>query len=135
MFLPARRERRAAIFSVYVSNLGTFTESQCGVYLPFTLVGKTRYRGDIWVDATDFAVTKIEAEPAKRPSIWISKTVVHHTYRKLGEFWLPAQNESNTDVRLEAMQHCLFTTGITKSSPKQNLPAQVLLPTKGDKPQ
>ena len=40
------------------------------------------------------------ADPAKRPSIWISKTLVHHTYQKIGEFWLPAQNESTTDVRL-----------------------------------
>jgi outer membrane lipoprotein-sorting protein len=61
---------------------------------------KLLYRGKIWVDAADFAVAKIEAEPARRPSFWISKTVVHHTYRKLGEFWLPAENESTTDVRL-----------------------------------
>lgn len=61
---------------------------------------KLLYRGRIWVDAADFAVSKIEGEPAKRPSIWISRTVVHHIYRKVGEFWLPAQNESNTDVRL-----------------------------------
>jgi outer membrane lipoprotein-sorting protein len=61
---------------------------------------KLLYRGKIWVDAADFAVAKIEAEPAKRPSMWISKTTVHHVYSKVGEFWLPAQNESNTDVRL-----------------------------------
>jgi len=61
---------------------------------------KLLYRGKIWVDATDFAVSQIEAEPAKRPSIWISKTLVHHTYQKIGEFWLPAQNESTTDVRM-----------------------------------
>jgi hypothetical protein len=61
---------------------------------------KLLYRGKIWVDAADFAVSQIEAEPAKRPSIWISKTLVHHTYQKIGEFWLPAQNESSTDVRL-----------------------------------
>ena len=58
------------------------------------------YRGKIWVDATDFAVAKIEAEPAKKPSIWISNTMVHHSYRKIGEFWLPEQNESTTEVRL-----------------------------------
>lgn len=61
---------------------------------------KLLYRGKIWVDAADFAVAKIEAEPAKLPSFWISKMVVHHTYRKIGEFWLPVQNESTTDVRL-----------------------------------
>ncbi len=61
---------------------------------------KLLYRGKIWVDAADFAVAKIEAEPAKKPSFWISNTVVHHTYRKIGEFWLPEQNESTSEVRL-----------------------------------
>ena len=61
---------------------------------------KLLYRGKVWIDAADFALCKIEAEPAKRPSIWISKIVVHHTYEKVGDFWLPANNESNTDVRL-----------------------------------
>jgi len=58
------------------------------------------YRGKIWVDAADFAVAKIEAEPARKPSLWISNTMVHHRYRKIGEFWLPEQNESTTEVRL-----------------------------------
>jgi len=63
-------------------------------------VNKLLYRGKIWVDAADFALSKIEGEPAKHPSIWISKITVHHIYQKIGEFWLPAQNESTTDVRL-----------------------------------
>jgi hypothetical protein len=61
---------------------------------------KLLYRGRIWVDAADFAVAKIEAEPARKPSIWISNTMVHHSYRKIGEFWLPEQNESTSEVRL-----------------------------------
>jgi hypothetical protein len=58
------------------------------------------YRGRIWVDAADFALCKIDGEPAKRPSMWISKVEVHHRYKKVGDFWLPAENESNTEVRL-----------------------------------
>jgi hypothetical protein len=61
---------------------------------------KLLYRGKIWIDAADYALSKIDAEPAKLPSFWISKTIVHHSYRKIGNFWLPARNESNTDVRL-----------------------------------
>src|SRR5262249_17550674 len=57
---------------------------------------KLLYRGTIWVDASDYALCKIEGEPAKRPSLWINKTVVHHSYQKIGDFWLPAENESNT---------------------------------------
>jgi hypothetical protein len=61
---------------------------------------KYLYRGTVWVDAAELAVVKIEAEPAKRPSIWISRTAIHHTYQKVGDFWLPAENQSDTDVRL-----------------------------------
>ena len=31
---------------------------------------KFLYRGTIWIDSQDFAVTRIEAEPAKNPSFW-----------------------------------------------------------------
>jgi hypothetical protein len=58
------------------------------------------YRGRVWIDAADLALCKIEGEPAKRPSMWISKVEVHHRYKKVGDFWLAAENESNTDVRL-----------------------------------
>ncbi len=61
---------------------------------------KYLYRGKIWVDATDFALARIEASPAKNPSFWISSTAIHHRYLKTGSFWLPAKNESDTDVRL-----------------------------------
>jgi len=61
---------------------------------------KLLYRGKVWIDAADYALSKIEGEPAKYPSFWITKTIVHHSYRKVGGFWLPARNESNTDVRL-----------------------------------
>src|SRR5262249_41849868 len=49
---------------------------------------KYLYRGKIWVDAKDFAVSRIEAEPAKNPSFWVKKTQVRHRYEKVGEFWL-----------------------------------------------
>ena len=58
------------------------------------------YRGTIWVDADDFAVTKIEGEPARNPSFWIRGTKIHHVNAKTGEFWLPEHNQSETDVRL-----------------------------------
>lgn len=61
---------------------------------------KFLYRGSIWVDAKDFAVTKIEAEPAKNPSFWIQRTTIHHIYTKTGDFWLPKRNRSETKVRL-----------------------------------
>lgn len=86
----------------------------------FTLVGATRengrqlyvlkvapivarkllYRGTIWVDAEDYAVVRIEAEPAQNLSFWIRNTQIHHVYSKTGEFWLPESDRSETKVRL-----------------------------------
>lgn len=61
---------------------------------------KFLYRGKVWVDATDFAVVKIEVEPAKNPSFWISRTLIRSTNVKTGEFWLPRQSRSETKVRI-----------------------------------
>ena len=58
------------------------------------------YRGKVWVDGTDFAVTRIEAEPSKNPSFWTKKVEIHHEYKKIQGFWLPVRNESVTYVRL-----------------------------------
>ena len=61
---------------------------------------KFLYRGTIWVDAEDFAVTRIDAEPAKNPSFWTKKSQIHHQYQKIGEFYLPVLNQTTTEVRL-----------------------------------
>lgn len=61
---------------------------------------KFLYRGTIWIDAADYAVVRIEAEPAKNPSFWTSRSRVRHTYRKVGDFWLPAENVSTSHIRL-----------------------------------
>jgi hypothetical protein len=61
---------------------------------------KFLYRGRIWIDAKDFAVVRIKGEPGKNPSFWIKKTDVEHTYLKLGDFWLPAENHTESVIRL-----------------------------------
>jgi hypothetical protein len=61
---------------------------------------KLLYRGRVWVNIKDFAVCRIEAEPAKNPSIWIKSTAIHHIYKKLGDFWFPSENESTSTMRV-----------------------------------
>jgi len=61
---------------------------------------KFLYRGKVWVDATDFAVVKIEAVPAQNPSFWIKKTDIRHAYKKVDDFWLPAENHSQSFMRI-----------------------------------
>ncbi len=58
------------------------------------------YRGRIWVDAEDFAVERLDAEPAKNPSFWTKKTDIVQVYTKVNNFWLPANNHSVTAIRL-----------------------------------
>jgi len=65
------------------------------------VVNKFLFRGRIWVDVKDFAVRRIEAEPAKNPSWWIKRTEIHHSFLKIGDFWLPAENKSVSNTRLD----------------------------------
>ena len=61
---------------------------------------KFLYRGKICIDAKDFAVTRIEAEPAKTPSFWVKRSEVRHRYEKVGDFWLPAENKTESTMRM-----------------------------------
>jgi hypothetical protein len=58
------------------------------------------YRGKVWVDGTDFAVTRIDAEPAQNPSFWTKRSEIHHEYMKVQSFWLPRRNQSVSYIRL-----------------------------------
>ena len=61
---------------------------------------KFLFRGRIWVNAKDFAITRVEGEPAVNPSWWTVKTDFKRNYQKVGDFWLPQSNESETKVRV-----------------------------------
>lgn len=60
---------------------------------------KYLYKGRIWVDAHDFAVTRLFAEPARNPSFWVSRTQIDLRYAKFGDFWLPLHNDTVSHVR------------------------------------
>ena len=72
----------------------------------FVLVVKPRkpnkflYAGKIWVDAHDFAVVRMEGEPAKSPSFWIRDTQIDCTWEKVGNFWFIAHNRSVSHIRM-----------------------------------
>lgn len=61
---------------------------------------KFLYQGRIWVDAADFAVARLEAQPAKNPSFWTKNGVIEQVYTKVSQFWLPARNHSISEIRL-----------------------------------
>jgi hypothetical protein len=61
---------------------------------------KYLYRGQIRIEGKDFAVARIEGEPARSPSFWMKNTIIEHIYSKIGDFWLPAHDHSVSQVRL-----------------------------------
>jgi len=61
---------------------------------------KFLYRGKVFVDADDYAVTKIEVEPAQNPSFWISSTHIENKNLKTDGVWLPEKNRSESKIRL-----------------------------------
>jgi hypothetical protein len=81
-----------------------FESSDKGSQYVLAVYPKTKskylYRGKVWVDGTDFAVTRIDAEPAQNPSFWTKKNEIHHEYMKVQDFWLPRRNESVSYIRL-----------------------------------
>jgi hypothetical protein len=97
---------------------------------------KYLYRGKVWIDATDYAVSRISAEPARNPSIWISSTQIEHEYTKIGDFWLPAHNVSVSKMRFGGtaklnINYSNYVIGYPKKASKSdacsNLPREVQL--------
>ena len=61
---------------------------------------KFAIRGRIWVDAEDFAIARVEGQPAKNPSFWIRSVQVEQRYGRTGQFWLPAFNHSVAQAKI-----------------------------------
>jgi outer membrane lipoprotein-sorting protein len=87
----------------YTFSSPSYEESPEGGRYVFTLTPKTEnkflYRGKVWIDARDFAVVRIAAEPARNPSFWVKKTDIAHTYTHQGRFWLPLSNHTESATR------------------------------------
>ncbi len=98
------RSRTALTSKNYAFTLAGLDDSTDNPQYILNVVPKTDekylYRGKIWVDSNDFAVTRIEAEPAKSPSMWIKKAEIKHKYEKVGDFWLPEENRTDSLIRL-----------------------------------
>lgn len=61
---------------------------------------KYLFQGKIWVDEKQFAIQRVEGEPAKNPSFWIKNTKIETQYINVNDFWLPGHNRGVTSVRL-----------------------------------
>lgn len=58
------------------------------------------FKGTVWINAEDFAVQRVQGEPAQRPSFWVRRTHFVRRYGKFGDFWFPVSHESDAELRL-----------------------------------
>lgn len=103
--LVAEAQRRSALNNDnYDFTLVGYEKTLSGFMYVLLVEPRTKnkflYRGRIWVDARDFAVTRLEAKPAKNPSFWTRDSEIEELYMKVNEFWLPARNHTVTAIRL-----------------------------------
>jgi outer membrane lipoprotein-sorting protein len=61
---------------------------------------KYLFEGKVWIDSQDFAVVQIAGHPARKLSFWVTRADFVRQYEKVGNFWLPARDETQVEVRL-----------------------------------
>jgi hypothetical protein len=61
---------------------------------------KSLFRGRIWVDTEDYALARVEGEPAKNPSFWTKSVRFVQQYFKSGPFWFPQSTTSVSNARI-----------------------------------
>ncbi|QHN01970.1 outer membrane lipoprotein-sorting protein [Granulicella sp. WH15] len=61
---------------------------------------KFTYHGRVWISQDDYAIVRIQGEPAKAPSWWTNRAHFDSRYLRRSGVWLPAQNVSTTHVRI-----------------------------------
>ncbi len=63
---------------------------------------KSKYlvQGTVWVDADDFGLIHIEGHPAANLSFWVGKPYIVQDFEKIGSYWVPAHNRSESQSML-----------------------------------
>jgi len=61
---------------------------------------KYLFEGEVWIDTEDYAIVRIAGHPAKSLSFWITRADFVRQYQRIGDFWLPAKDETLVHVRL-----------------------------------
>lgn len=86
---------------------------------------KSLFRGRIWVDTQDYALARVEGEPAKNPSFWTRKVQFVQQYTKSSTYWFPMETTSVTDARIfgtteVSIRYFDYKPAIGKPSPAPN---------------
>jgi hypothetical protein len=59
---------------------------------------KYSLKGDVWVDAEDYAIVRVHGAPVKKPSFFTLKTEIDKRYRKIDGIWLTDRLDSWSDI-------------------------------------
>ncbi len=91
---------------------------------------KYLFEGEVWVDTHDLAIVRIAGHPARNPSFWITRINWVRDYRKVGDFWLPARDNTDVHVRIFGEKHLTIDYGhyLVNSPAFVSSPAAVLSP-------
>ena len=90
-------------------------------------IDKYLFDGFIWIDTSDYAIVRIAGQPAKPLSFWITRADFVREYQKIGEFWLPAKDETLVHVRfygkkIFTIDHRDYAIGPAAEAESQSLP-------------
>jgi len=98
------QQRSALTPENYTFQVSDYTKTDTDEFYVLEAQPRTKnkflFRGRVWVSTKDFAITRVEGEPAVNPSWWTLKTDFKRSYQQIGGFWLPESNESETKVRV-----------------------------------
>src|SRR5436190_17944422 len=53
--------------------------------------------GQIWIDAVDWGIVRVQGSPAKRPSLWVRQTQLDTRYKRIEGMWLSDRLDSVSD--------------------------------------
>lgn len=61
---------------------------------------KNLLHGNIWVDTKTYLLRRVEGEPAKSSSWWLTDVHIILLFGSIGEMWMQTSSESTADVRV-----------------------------------
>jgi outer membrane lipoprotein-sorting protein len=74
-------------------------------------------KGKIWVDINDYAIVRIEGQPARNPSFWVHSVHFVHTYQKVGPFWFASSTDTTSRIRIFGDSELTIETADYKLNP------------------
>jgi len=98
---PGQPDSRSPLSRHSFSHLGREDCSGRKCYrLDITPLRKDKYliKGQIWIDAEDWSIVRVQGLPTKRPSFWARQTVIDHRYKRIDGIWLDDSMESTSDI-------------------------------------